>query len=88
MRCSSLLSSLLALPALAIPSAFHFPTSPSDLAAQAIDSASEWLHSTLDSSKHSWESLEHDADSMIKAEKVDMHGIECKSAVQTECTSP
>jgi hypothetical protein len=77
MRSSLVLPLLSAATGFAAPGAPHLPTSPNQLATQAIDSASSWLHNVLHGVKHQLDDLEHDFESAVQAEKIDMHGIEC-----------
>ena len=76
MRATSLLPLLLATPGFAAPGGFRIPASSNGLAAQAIDSASSWLHTVLAGARHQWDPVEEKP--TIQAEKLDMHGIECK----------
>ena len=80
MRLSSaILPALLAPSALAVPS-FRLPASPGELAAQAFDSAQTWIHDTVSHAKHEWDNLENGVEQGMKAEMVQMEGIECKWA--------
>jgi cathepsin A (carboxypeptidase C) len=76
MRSSSLIT-LLPFLATAIATPFHFPTGPSDVAAQAINSVQDWFSGAVSQASDKFEKWEKDV-SVVKAENVVTNGIECK----------
>ena len=83
MRTSALLSLLpilAASPALAAPPVLRFPTSATDLATQAFDSAQTWLHGAISGAKSKWSELESGvaAQRGISAQMIVENDIECE----------
>lgn len=82
MRTSALLSLLPLLacsaPTLAAPPLLRLPTSATDLAAQALDSAQSWLHGAISGAKHKWTEVETGVQGGVITQMIVENDIECE----------
>jgi hypothetical protein len=71
---------LIAAPAVAAPNYLRLPTSATDLATQAFDSAQSWIHGAISEAKVKWDAIESGVESKVHSQMVVENGIECMSA--------
>ena len=70
---------LIAIPAVAAPGYLRLPTSATDLATSAFDTAQSWIHGAISEAKVKWDQIESGVESKVHSEMVIENGIECES---------
>jgi hypothetical protein len=70
---------LIAIPAVAAPNYLRLPTSATDLATSAFDTAQSWIHDAISEAKVKWDHIESGVESKVHSQMVIENGIECKS---------
>jgi hypothetical protein len=69
---------LLVAPAVAAPNYLRLPTSASELATTAFDSAQSWIHGAIQEAKTKWDAIESGVESKVHSQMVVENGIECE----------
>lgn len=70
---------LITAPAAAAPNYLRLPTSATELATQAFDTAQSWIHGAISEAKVKWDAIESGAESKVHSQMVVENGIECRS---------
>jgi hypothetical protein len=69
---------LIAIPAVAAPNYLRLPTSATELATSAFDTAQSWIHGAISEAKVKWDQIESGVESKVHSEMVIENGIECE----------
>ena len=69
---------LIAVPVVAAPNYLRFPTSATELATTAFDSAQSWIHGAISEAKNKWDAIEQGVESKVHSEMIVENDIECE----------